>query len=104
SQDPTLSSDQLGSWEKTSQLSALEAEFTQLMTSCNKLKAETGSQVSESGQQPFLSQHSRQAELPKDAAIGEPRDRGDVVALEGQHKERECPRDVSLGRRGVAGE
>ena len=34
---------------------------------------------------PVLSQHPRQAELRKDTAIGEPHNRGDLVALKGQH-------------------
>ncbi len=35
---------------------------------------------------PCLSQQSRQAELRKDTAVGEPRDGGDVVAFEGKRE------------------
>src|SRR4051794_9888750 len=51
---------------------------------------------------PFLSQHPRQSELRKDAAIGEPRNGRDVVAIKGQHKWRVRMRDVDLRQPYVA--
>jgi Glyoxalase/Bleomycin resistance protein/Dioxygenase superfamily len=51
-----------------------------------------------------LPQHPRQSEVRKDAAVGEPRYGGDVVAPKGENEQRVRPRDLGLRTRQVAPE
>src|SRR2546421_516658 len=49
-----------------------------------------------------LRQHLRQSEARGDASVREPRNRGHVLALAGQHKQRQPTRHAAAGQRELA--